>query len=71
MKKLYKVTVRGFVGSNEFYVLANNPDKAYTLVRNFLDENDYGYEHERELASITLIASANKYDSIPTVFEEE
>ena len=71
MKKLYKVIVRGFIGRNEFYVLAGNPDKAYTIVRNFLDENDYGFEHERELDSITLIASANKYDTIPMVFEEE
>ena len=71
MKKLYKVIVRGFVGNNEFYVLAKNPDKAYTMVRGFLDKNDYGYEHERELDSITLIASANKYDSIPMVFVED
>ena len=71
MKKLYKVIVRGFIGRNEFYVLADNPDKAYTIVRNFLDENDYGFEPERELDSITLIASANKYDAIPMVFEEE
>ena len=71
MKKLYKVIVRGFIGRNEFYVLADNPDKAYTIVRNFLDENDYGFESERELNSITLIASANKYDAIPMVFEED
>ena len=71
MKKLYKVTVRGFIGNNEFYVLADNPDKAYTIVRNFLDKNDYGFEYERELDSITLIATANKYDSIPMVFVEE
>ena len=71
MKKLYKVTVRGFIGNNEFYVLADNPDKAYTAVRNFLDKNNYGFEKDRELDSITLIASANKYDSIPMVFVEE
>jgi hypothetical protein len=70
MKKLYKVTVRGFIGNNEFYVLADNPDKAYTIVRNFLDKNAYGYDCDRELDSIILIASANKYDSIPMVFEE-
>ena len=71
MKNLYKVTVRGFIGNNESYVLADNPDKAYNLVRNFLDENAYGFGYERELDSITLIATANKYDNIPMVFVED
>lgn len=75
MKKLYKVTVRGFYSSStgskkESYVVADNPDKAYTTVRDFLDKNDYGFEWERELDSINLIASANKFDSIMMLFEE-
>lgn len=77
MKKLYKVTVRGFTtsfgrtaGLKESYVVADNPDKAYTTVRDFLDKNDYGFEWERELDSINLIASANKFDSIMMLFEE-
>ena len=59
------------IGRNEFYVLSNNPDKAYTIVRNFLDKNDYGFGYERDLDSIFLIATAKKYDSIPMVFVEE
>lgn len=75
MKKLYKVIVCGFNGSSpgglkESYVVADNPDKAYTTVRDFLDKNDYGYEWERELDSVSLIASANKFDSIMMLFEE-
>lgn len=75
MKKLYKVTIRGFNGSSpgslkESYVVADNPDKAYTTVRDFLDKNDYGFEWERELDSINLIASANKFGSITRLFEE-
>lgn len=72
MKKLYKVTVRGLrlIGRNEFYVLADNPDKAYTTVRDFLDKNDYGFDWERELDSVNLIASTNKFDSITMLFEE-
>lgn len=78
MKKLYKVTVRGFnitsrgdMGLKESYVVAYNPDKAYATVRAFLDKNDYGFEWERELDSINLIASTNKFDSIMMLFEEK
>lgn len=78
MKKLYKVTVRGFnitsrgdIGFKESYVVADNPDKAYTTVRDFLDKNDYGFEWERELDSVNLMASTNKFDSITMLFEEK
>ncbi len=66
-KKLYKVTLKGMTanstgtayGTN--YVVAQNPDEAYTKVRNYLDKENIGYSRERALDKIELIAEDSRY----------
>ncbi len=67
--KLYLVTLRGLrnpvgVDLNTSYVIANNPDEAYTKVRIFLDAKGLGYRHERELDSIRLLAEDYDYTDV-------
>ena len=54
---LFKVTVRG-IGSQykTVYVISDSMDDAYQTYRDFLDIKDYGFEHERELEKIELVA---------------
>lgn len=55
--KLYAVYVRGGLkGFNPAYALGENSAAAYTRVRNWLDENDFGFRAEREMLKIELIA---------------
>ena len=65
-KKLYTVTIRG--GHNapetdyhESFVIAESPNEAYDLVRNFLDERKLCFPDQRELESITMLAEATRY----------
>lgn len=62
-KKLYKVTLRGLTGNygrgmcyGVSYVVADNSDEAYKKVKEFLDDEDIGYNRDRELLSIELLA---------------
>lgn len=64
--KLYLVKLKGLYSStgmnyNISYVVAKDLTEAYAKVRNFLDEEDYGFRHERELDSITLLSEDYKY----------
>jgi len=66
-KKLYKVTLRGtysslYVNYNINYTIATDPTEAYKKVREYFDEKDIGYERQRELDSVELIAE-NVYDT--------
>ena len=58
--KLYKVEVRGLFGIgmnyNESYAVADNPDEAYKIVREFLDKNGIGHESNRGMLSVELLA---------------
>lgn len=65
--KLYKVTIQGSGKYHEQYVVADNPDNAYNLVRNFLDENDLYFRKDRALDTIQLLADENKYEDIQTL----
>jgi len=38
------------------YVISDNLDDTYQTYRDFLDIKDYGFEHERELEKIELVA---------------
>ncbi len=62
-KKLYRVTLHGFLGSyyKNSYIVAKNPDEAYKTVRAFLNQEDVGFSQDRELHSIELIAEDKKY----------
>jgi len=71
--RLYKVTLRGLVGGttstdyNASYVVAETPTKAYKVVRAFLDINDIGFEADRELKSVTLLAECICYPDCRTI----
>lgn len=65
-KKLYAVTIRGGhsatgVDYYESFVVAESPNEAYGLVRDFLEERNICFIDERELDSITLLAEASRY----------
>jgi len=42
-------------------VVAESPNEAYGLVRDFLEERNICFIDERELDSITLLAEASRY----------
>jgi hypothetical protein len=62
--KLYKVELKGMhkpyqlVGTS--FVVATDPTNAYDQVKGFLKERDFGFNRERELNCITLIAENNE-----------
>ena len=74
--KLYLVTLRGFsmnitgptLGSS--YVVAKNTDEAYQKVRNYLDQNDFGYKKDRELYKIELLAENYNFTNVGTILFE-
>ena len=43
------------------YVVAENPNEAYMLLRNDLDQRDLGISHEREMETVELIAEQIDY----------
>jgi len=55
---LFKVTVKGFVDDQckTVYVVSDSMDDAYRTYRNFLDEKDLGFESNRELEEVELVA---------------
>lgn len=52
--KLYLVETRNFEGC---YVSATHPTEAYEKLRKRLDKEDWGYEKDRELKKVTLVAT--------------
>jgi len=67
-RRLYGVRLVGLHGSlgsdtdrGDAYVVANNPDEAYKAVRAFLDHEDLGFEHERQLDLVKLLAEEGRY----------
>lgn len=60
-KKLYLVELKGLSSwqkpdTNTSYVIAYDTKEAYDKVKECFDKRDYGFSHERELKSITLLA---------------
>ena len=72
--KLWLVECRGMTYSiagsgnvhGRAYVIAEDPQAAYAKLRAYLDKKDLGFTHERELASVELIADASEYPSCGT-----
>lgn len=71
--KLYLVTCRGMTysasGSTVHginYVVANNPDEAYKIVRELLDKQNIGFSHDRALHKVELIAEEGIYPECKT-----
>lgn len=65
-KKLYTVTIRGGHESggpdyHKTFVVAESPNEAYDLVKNFLYNSKLCFTDERELESVTLLAEATRY----------
>ena len=59
--KLYKIKIRTYKKGCVNYVVANNPDEAYKILRKYLDEKNYFFSSERELDNIKLIAEEGDY----------
>jgi hypothetical protein len=53
---------------NKCYVVAKNTDEAYQMVKSYLEGNDVGFAHDRELKSITLIADSAVNTHLPILF---
>jgi hypothetical protein len=51
----------------EAYVVAENSDEAYTILRKHLDKKDLGFRHERELDTVQLIAEEVDYPDCGTM----
>jgi len=65
--KLYRVTCRGMLDDTTgtahgiAYVVAKDPTSAYEMLRRYLDDNDLGFERDRELDSVELVAEGSDY----------
>jgi hypothetical protein len=71
--KLYRVTTRGMQTSSTgvahgiSYVVATDPTSAYEIVRNYLNEKDYGFSDDRELEKIELLAEEYEFTKTKTI----
>ena len=50
-----------------FYVVATDTSTAYMLVRDFLDKENLGFNQERSMKSIELIAETSMYPECRTM----
>lgn len=72
-KKLYKVECRGLKYNSTgvihgiSYVIAEDPTSAYNKVKKHPDGCDIGFDAERELLSIELIAEDYSYSATRTM----
>lgn len=68
--KLFRVKLKGMTFSStgaphgDCYVIANDPTEAYKALREFLNEKDYGFLHERELDTIELLADEYEFSDV-------
>jgi len=71
--KLFLVKLRGMRSSYSgpaygcSYVVAEDSNSAYLLLREYVDRHDLGFDHERELQSVELIAEDAKYPRCGTI----
>jgi hypothetical protein len=61
---LYLVVLHGLTMFKS-YVVAENPDIAYRLVREWLDKEAYGARENRELDYVQLLTNADPWGSTP------
>lgn len=73
MRKLYRVTLKGMFSNNSSspvygvsYVVADNPSEAYNVVQNDLVQRDIGFDHQRALDKVELIAEDTEYPDCRT-----
>ena len=67
--KLYIVTCQGMTpGHGSAYVVAEDPTSAYVRLRAHLDSEGLGFDGERELDDIKLVADEDSLSELPTLF---
>jgi hypothetical protein len=65
--KLYRITLKGMCGTYDGtaygnpFVVAENTEDALKKVQEYLEEQDFGFSHERELDTIELLAETGDY----------
>ena len=70
--KLYKIVLKGLhycgcgAALGTSYVVAEDPTTAYKKLRAYLDENDVGFQRDRELDRIELIADGEMFGGCGT-----
>ena len=65
--KLYRVTCRGMKSSHGMaYVVARDPGEAYSKVRESLDDRDLGFDADREMEKVELLAEQADYPECKT-----
>ena len=70
--KLFIVVCRGMQSSvtgpanGTAYVAAKDAGQAYKKLREYLDKEDLGFESDRELLSVTLVAEEGEYPDCRT-----
>lgn len=65
--RLYRVTLRGMIGEyGTSYVVAEDPTSAYSTVKAFLDAKDLGFDSQRKLDRVELLADTDQY-ALPTM----
>lgn len=71
--KLFRVNLRGMKSSYGgpaygcSYVVAEDSNAAYLLLREYVDKKDLGFDNERELESVELIAEDSEYPRCGTI----
>ncbi len=72
-QKLYRVTLRGMTHNTTgvvqgiAYVVATNAEEAYQKVRKRLDDKNFGFNEDRELDKVELLASTYEYTDTKTL----
>lgn len=66
-KHLYRITTK----LGQFYVLSRTFDKAASLLRQRLDEADYGFTNHRVVSNIEVLATERIYPSGKQFFCDE
>ena len=67
MKTIFKIKCKK---DFEFLVVADNANEAYLKVRKYLDERISGFDEDRDLKSIEVIANKIQDDDYDDIYEE-
>ena len=70
--KLYEVVLRGMSSGTgtiygRSYVVAKDSHRAYQIVREFLDKKDIGFDSDREMKEVGLLAENAEYPNCKTI----
>lgn len=75
MKSLFLVKCRGMQlalggssGHGIAYVIADDAGEAYRIVKEDLEKRGLGYDHDRALESVTLLAEESDYTQITKLY---